>query len=259
MKYLKVSFPIILGILLIVSCAKESETTSIQKESNCIGLTKLELATVGTLHNEYVTKVYRNVDFNSCTDCTNEILQAFLNLDTGIPEIEENKEELLSKSNDIYQEIEAIQFDIRNWKDHPFSQESFIHLTSLMEEIDEMDNFTDFISNMNNLQNEVNADKNLSCFDLELLTGTIEVAKNSSYLWISRENGGLDFQSISQEGQATIRWSWRKAARADATASAAYFVGLGAANLLLAAPGSNAVILGGWGIAAGFSSAVGGL
>lgn len=129
-----------------------------------------------------------------------------------------------------------------------------------MEEMDEMSDYNDFVHQMNQLQLTVDSDVSLTCFDVELLTGTIEVAKNSAYLWLPRENGGLDFYSISQEGKVQPRWSWRNAARADVTASASYFMSLGvgaAAGLLV--PGSNAAILGGWGLSAGISSALGGL
>jgi len=101
-----------------------------------------------------------------------------------------------------------------------------------MEEMDAMSDYKEFVHQMNKLQSVVDSDASLTCFDIELLTGTIEVAKNSAYLWLPRNNGGLDFYSISREGEVQPRWNWRNAARADVSASAGYFLRLGGAVAL---------------------------
>lgn len=180
-----------------------------------------------------------------------------LNLTTGV---DKSKEELIEEAKVLYQDLKAIQFDLRNWTDHQFSSAAFVHLTTIMEEMDAMGNYNDFVSDMNQLQAVVDSDASLTCFDVELLTGTIEVAKNSAYLWLPRNNGGLDFYSISQEGKVQPRWSWRNAVKADVTASASYFMTLGIGGAIgIITPGTNAAILGGWGLSAGISSALGGL
>jgi hypothetical protein len=246
--------------MAITSCDEDSVTLENTMEIDCVGFTKEELAKVGILHNQYVTEVYQKVDFLSCDDCSDEVLDEFAKIKVDLSGYGKSKEELIAEAKTLYSDLEAIQFDLRNWTDHPFSSESFVHLATIMEEMDAMGNYNDFVSDMNALQVIVDSDASLTCFDVELLTGTIEVAKNSAYLWLPRNNGGLDFYSISQEGKVQPRWSWRNAARADVTASAAYFNGMGiglAAGLIT--PGSNAAILGMWGITSGISSALGGL
>ena len=200
------------------------------------------------------------MDFLNCDDCSDEVLEEFSKIDVDLSGYAKTKEELIAEAKTLYSELEAIQFDLRNWTDHPFTSESFVHLTTIMEEMDAMGNNDDFVSDMNQLQVVVDSDASLTCFDVELLTGTIEVAKNSAYLWLPRDNGGLDFYSISQEGKVQSRWSWRNAAKADVAASASYFMG----NSVLwavgaAVPGANAAILGGWALSAGIGSALGGL
>ena len=256
MKYFKLFFTAIFGMFLIASCGDEGITPDLQNQPDCIGFTKAEMATVGTLHNQYVTKVYQKVDFVNCNDCSEEVLQEFANLDVDFSVFNKTQEELINEARALYQDLEAIQFDLRNWQDHPFSQEAYAHLSSIMAEMDAMENYSDFVSEMINLQTIVDSDASLSCFDLELVTITIEVAKSSAYLWLPQSAGGLDFYSISQEGKIQPRWSWRNAEKADVSAAAGYFMGVGVGLII---PGTNAAIAGAIGFASGFASAMGGL
>lgn len=256
MKYLNFIFTAILGMVLIVSCGDEEIKPDTQNQPDCLGLTKAEMATVGTLHNQYVTEVYQKVDFVNCNDCREEVLQEFANLDVDFSAFNKTQEELIDEARALYQDLEAIQFDLRNWQDHPFSQEAYAHLSSIMAEMDAMENYSDFVSEMINLQSIVDLDASLSCFDIELVTITIEVAKSSAYLWLPHSAGGLDFYSISQEGKVQPRWSWRNAAKADVAATAGYFMGVGVGLIV---PGANAAIAGAIGFASGFASAFGGL
>lgn len=247
---------LLFGVLIITSCNEEVPTLNNIDEFDCIGFTKNELEKVGILHNKYVTEVYQKVDFLSCDDCSDDIIDAFFEVEIDLSDANKSKEELIAESRELYNDLEAIQFDIRNWSNHPFSNESYVYLTTIMEEVDEMVNYDDFVTDMNQLQLIVDADLSLTCFDIELLTVTIEVAKNSTYLWLPETNGGLDYYSISQEGEAQLRFNWRNAARADLTAAAGYFMGMG---IGLIVPGTNAVIAGQIAFASGFASAMGGL
>jgi len=260
MKKFKLFFVLLIGTLAITSCDNEVASLDNSSKIDCLGLTKAELAKVGTLHNQYVTEVYQKVDFLNCDDCSNEVIDAFSKIELDLSGVGKSIEEVIAEALVQYQKLEAIQFDLRNWTNHPFSSKSFVYLTKIMEEMDVMVNYDDFLTNMIQLQGLVDSDISLTCFDVELLTGTIEVAKNSAYLWLPRNNGGLDFCSISRKDKVQPRWSWRNAAKADVAASASYFMGnsiLWAAGL--AVPGTNAAILGGWALSAGFSSALGGL
>ena len=261
MKILKLFFVFLFGVLVITSCDDEVNTVDITNELDCIGFTKDELAIVGTLHNQYVTEVYQKVDFLKCDDCSEQVIDAFAEIELDLTGVDKSKEELIEEAKVLYQKMETIQFDLRNLTDHQFSSNAFVHLITIMEEMDAMENYNVFVSDMNQLQRVVDSDVSLTCFDVELITGTIEVAKNSAYLWLPKDQGGLDFHSISKEGKVQPRrWNWRNAARADVAASAVYFESMGIGLAIgLITPGSNAAILGMWGLSAGMSSALGGL
>ena len=261
MKFLKLFFVLIFGIFAFVSCDNKAVDLENSNEFECIGFTKAELATVGVLHNQYLTEVYQKVDFLNCDDCSDEIIEAFSEKKIDLTEIDKSKEELIAETEVLYHDLEDIQFDLRNWSEDPFSSASYVHLTTIMEKIDEMENHNDFVIEMNALQLIVESDASLSCFDVELLTGTIEVAKNSALLWLSEENGGLNFGAITHKGRVEQRrWSWRGAVKADVAASAVYFTSMGVGLAVgLITPGTNVAILGMWGITASLSSALGGI
>jgi hypothetical protein len=243
----------------LYSCDDDTSTLDNTSEIECIGFTNEELATVGTLHNQYVTEVYQKVDFLNCNDCSGEVIEVFAEIELDLTGVDKSKEELIEEAKVLYQDLEAIQFDLRNWTDHQFSSEAFVHLTTIMAEMDAMESYDAFVADMIQLQTVVDSDGSLTCFDVELLTGTIEVAKNSAFLWLPRNLGGLDYYSISHPNQAQPRWNWGKSLRADVASSAGYFLRLGGAAALGVVPGTNAVILGGWAFTAGFASALGGL
>ena len=224
------------------------------------GFTKLELQSVGDLHNDFVLKAYQNVDFDNCKECRTEINAEFRKIAVDLPKSDLTVDEIMATANQLYDNIKTFDFDLRNWKDHDFSDASYRHLVSLMEKIDEIVNYESFIGEMESLQSLIDSDISLDQFDRELLTGTVEVAKNSVKLWLPIELGGLNLYSKSRKGKIDLRYSWRNAARADITASAGFWLTLGGAGALgLAVPGSNAAILGSWAFSAGFSSAIGGI
>lgn len=261
MKRLKLFFVLFFGILAITSWDEDTMNLDNTTQIDCIGLSKEELASVGILHNQYVTEVYQKVNFLRCDDCSDEVIDAFSEIEIDLTGVDKSKEDLIEEAKVLFQDLKAIQFDLRNWTDHKFSSEAFVHLTTIMEEIDAVENYDDFVADMIQLQDIVDSDGSLTCFDVELLTGTIEVAKNSAFLWFPKDQGGLDFYSICQEGKVKPRkWSWRNALKADTAAYAVYFESMGVGLAIgLITPGTNAAILGMWGLSAGMSSALGGL
>lgn len=81
MKILKLFFVILFGVFALYSCDEDTSTLDNTSEIECIGFTKQELATVGTLHNQYVTEVYQKVDFLNCNDCSDEVIDAFAEIE----------------------------------------------------------------------------------------------------------------------------------------------------------------------------------
>ena len=259
MKITNLFYLLLLTVFSFAACETAVEGDDNQPEPACNGFTQEELAFVGTLHNQYVTEAYRQVDFQTCDDCRGEIAAAFVQMEVDRTATEQTVEELIAEASLLYEELVPIQFDIRSWANHPFSATSYAHLSALMAAIDGAENYAQFLEQISALQLNVNSDATLSCFEVEMLTGTIEVARNSMQLWMPRQLGGLDYYSLPQGGNERA-WSWRSAVKADATASAGYFTTLGtaaAAGLII--PGSNAAILGGWALSSGIMSAWGGL
>jgi|GEM_PF-2306633 len=250
----------ILFITISFNSCSENEGNLAFLNPQCFGFTKEELKNVGKMHNEYVTSVYQTVDFRTCQGCDLEVINEFSKIDINLSQLEKTKEELILESKVRFEQLKDISFDLRQLNNHKFSQNSFDYLSQLMEEMDKIENYDDFVTNLVKLQSNIDEDISLSCFDWELLTGTIEVAKASVYLWLPKSLGGLDYYQLAHNGQIGSRWSWRNAAKADVAESATYFLGLGigaAAGLFV--PGSNVAILGGWALSAGLSSALGGL
>ncbi len=262
MRYLFLIF-VLLGLFAITSCDQEVNPSEEPIELDCVGFSKSELESVGTLHNQLVIEAYEKVDFLSCENCIDEVITAFSEIEIDLTGIDLSKNVIIEEAVLLYQNLSEIHFDLRNWSDSlPFSPESYQYLIILMEEIDAMENFYNFEVAMDYLQLVIEADNSLNCFDVELLTGTIEVAKNSAYLWTPVEHGGLNLYSIPHEGstQSRVSWNWRRAVKGDVSASASYFLGMGiglAAGLLT--PGTNAGIIGMWAIGAGITSALAGL
>jgi len=260
MKQLIVLLNIIILIIFISSCeTKEADMLlESRNQSECFGFDQSELQSVGILHNQYLSEVYQNIDFARSNDCRNDIIQEFMNLDVDFTSLNKTKADVVNEAVTIYDSIKLFQFDVRNWSSHPFSAESYSYLSTIMVKIDELQDYSSFVSEMTNLQNIVNNDNSLDCFTKELLNGTIEVAKNSLYLWTPEELGGLGYWDISHP-RISSRWSWRGAAKGDAITSAVYFNSMGAGLAIgLITPGSNAAILGMWAIGTAIGSALGG-
>lgn len=123
----------------------------------------------------------------------------------------------------VYDSLES--YDIREWTNSPFNQTIHSYLSTIMDALDQSSSYQSFVSELNSLQNAARADNSLSCFDLEIILVSIEVAKKSAYLWMPRSMGGLGV-NLSSGNSVQLRWGWRRAAMADVASVAAdmYYV-----------------------------------
>ena len=145
-----------------------------------------------------MSQVYENFDFTNCNYvCKDEIVAAFSEIEIDLSGVNKTKAEILEEGEQVYEDMLAIEFDLTNWEDHPFSDAAYVHLTTIMQEMDQMESYIPFNAKMNQLLDVVDSDEQLTCFDVELLVGTIEIAKNSAYLWAPN---GLDYFSKAQKG-----------------------------------------------------------
>lgn len=106
---------------------------------------------------------------------------------------------------------------------------------------------------MDVLQKRASAE--LRGLDLDIVTGTIQIAKSSARLWAPAELGGTNYYAQYASRRRNERGGWKGAIYGDISGSASYFQGLGIGCALGWAPGGNVVILGGWAISAGIASA----
>ena len=257
MKKVKLFFVVLLGVFLFVSCDQELTIPESSNSFDCVGFSSTELESIGITHNQYLTEVYESVDFSACDNCRDAIIEEFKGLDIDVSGLGISLDSLINQSVKLYDELGST--DIRAWVNTPFNETTQNYLNSIMDKFDNATTYSGYLGSLNNLQTVANNDNSLSCFDLEVINGTIEVAKNSAYLWMPQSAGGLDYYSISHQSSVELRWSWRNAFASDvASAAASMFELAGVLALTSVAPPANAVIAIGIGINAAVGSAIGG-
>lgn len=257
MKIFKLFFATLLGAITFVSCNKESIAPESTSRPDCFGFTSSELESIGTIHNQYLTQVYEAVDFTACNNCRDAIIEEFKRLDVDVSGLGISLDSLINQSVRIYDGLESP--DIRNWSNSPFNQTTQSYLNSIMDAFDSATSYSGYLRSLSTLQTTVNNDNSLSCLDLEIINATIEVAKNSAYLWMPESAGGLNYYAIAHQNSVEPRWSWRNAFASDvASCAASMFELAGVLALTSVAPPANAAIAIGIGINAAVGSAIGG-
>lgn len=244
---------IVLLMVGIVACEKE-EFVHPDENTDCFELPMSTLQQAGELHNEYLYDVYQSVGLETCTDCREDVILAYKKLEFDLGDLDITNEEFIDLAVEAHDEFAKYNYDLRAWKDHPFTTNVYNYLIAVHDVVDGAADVSAAHSELDAIQQQ--ADRQLGCFEWEATTAAIEVARNSIALWAPKSLGGMDVS-----GRAGSRaWSWRRAARADVTAAAGYFFSLaGVLAATTAAPPANAAIAIGIGISSGVASAVGGL
>lgn len=186
------------------------------------------------------------------------MIQAFKGIDADVSGLGISLDSLIDFAVAVYDSLES--YDIREWTNSPFNQTTHSYLSTIMDALDQSSSYQEFVNELNSLQNTARADNSLSCLDLEIVEGAIEVAKKSAYLWMPTSMGGLGIYSSKNNSIQFRAWSWRKALMADVASVAADMYGMAAVlAFTAAAPPANAAIAIGIGVSAAVGSALGGL
>ena len=237
------------------------ETNDALPNAECELISKSNLTDLGELHNSIITNIYSQIDIAKCGDCEAEMSPMFLKMCDELGNGELKCQELLTFSLKSSKTLNEINYDFGLWKNHSFSEECFRYLSLIQDNIKLSESHDDFVNRLNLLEETIIEDHSVSCFDVNLLQGTIQIAKHSAYLWMPIDMGGLALNYVEHDG-LTLRngWSGDGAIAGDVAGSASYFTGLGTGLAVgLFVPGTNAAILGGWGFAAAGASLWGGV
>lgn len=135
-------------------------------------------------------------------------------------------------------------------------KESYPYIVKIPNEADHVNSLDAFNDKLNSIEQQAQA--NLSCNDLDVVLSTVKVAKSSAKLWAPTALGGDGlFDSTFEHNPPMQIMSWRGALVGDISGSAQYFTTLGIASAAGVVSGANAIILGGWAIAAALASGCG--
>jgi hypothetical protein len=233
---------------------------------------------LGKLHNQVVHRVYerharyvktppggRLGEMPPQTTAEREREQIRVARDIAIAELRQtpfdataiglSNEQYYSIAIGIMDELAANDFDLRNFASPNCTPSVFHYVTEILNTIEGLNSAYEMNLAFDVIQSKASAE--LHGIELDEVTGILEIARGSAYLW-SDENGL--FNSGPERENARIMGGPKKVLLADVSASAGFFVRMGVMGVIFAsAPGSNAVILTGWAISAGLSSALAGL
>ena len=245
----------------LTSCENEPDASLENVTLSCFGFTENELISIGTNHNRYLTEVYAAVDFDSCVNCKEEIIAAFKSLDIDVSGLGVSLDSLIDIAAKTYNNLESI--DIRTWTNPPFNQSTHNYLSAIMDELDYSSSHSEYVHRLDSLKILVKSDNSIDCFSEEIIIATIEVAKNSAYLWMPVHMGGVDYYSLYQQNSIEFRrrpWSWRNAFTSDVASVGASMIELAVLMAITSAvaPPGNLLIATGIAVNAAFGSAIGG-
>ncbi len=236
-----------------------------------------ELSMLGTLHNLYAKDAVAIIKRNNMVVSRESLVAVFLDLYTP-PLISTFSSS--AWTNILHMSISAALESIsnpaekvnRNYLAAPLISENspIIAFRDLIFRcIDQGLGLSDFYRAMDNIG--IQAERELFGQNLEIVLGTVNIAKSSAYLWFSKSDGGMGLlDSIKSGGNFPTmpythgsltagKWNTGNAVRGDVGSSFAYFAGLGFLGLISAAvPGTNVAILGGWAVAVAVGSAASG-
>lgn len=255
-----------LVISLFVACKKSDNNIEIDNQplstmatSDCARV-DFNAADFVELNNQYVIALYGEVDFSNLHNVKAQILNNFGNMpiDASAFQMSEQKfKDIVLIAN---LQLANYKYDLRQWSNNPISQSiSYSYIIKILDEIDRVTSLRAFNVNLSFIEQKAKA--NLTCNDLDIVLGTIEVAKNSAKLWAPTSIGGdglFDYSFGSNAPMQTM--SWQRAIIGNASASALHFLTLGVGPAVSkATPGANAAILAGWALAAAVGFACGAL
>lgn len=250
---------------------KKNGTTGADKTDSYIPINFKE-KNIGELHNQYIIAAYKKLNPNKLklaqrtenVDGYREILiDEFENIEYDPTPLGITHESFIDRTILLTDSLSLYQYDVRNW-DYTYVTPSAANFVGrILNESETAASLADVNQVLNTIESDANAI--LSGVDLDIVRGTLEIARSSAYLWAPESEGGYDLYTKtfgtppsgrnSSSNRVQLSW-WKRAFIGDVSASSQYFLGMGVGLAAgLATPGTNAAILGGWAISAGFGSA----
>ena len=257
----------------------------LSEEENSYTPINFKAVDIGNLHNQYVISAFDKIKSrlsvqtfqdgqnsqqrnNTNQEYYNIIFQEFSNIPYDPTTIGYTHAQFMNRVAEMTDSLSMHQYDVRNWNYAYVTQNAANYVGQIISEIEAATSLSDIYQRLNQI--EYNATNNLTNIDFDIVKGTLEIARSSSYLWAPESEGGYDLlaktfginTSVLNNNSPIITnglsW-WKRALIGDVSASSQYFLGIGIGGSISAAfiPGSTAVLLGGWAIAAGVGSAYG--
>lgn len=221
-----------------------------------------QLSILGTMHNMYVIDGLAMLRGSGRNIDSNAIVSAAVQMYVPGPILGISREDwrhhLLASMDEIGKRVNGYSnLNQNNSQETAFCEE-------ILRETSNILNLPTFYIAMDNIAGR--AKSQLYGLSLDTVLGTVSVAKSSAYLWAPVQMGGYGlfdslFNPPPNGGGTAARWNWGGALKGDVAGSMGYFGGVIGDALITGAawvPGANAVILGGWAIAAGIGSIGGG-
>lgn len=148
-------------------------------------------------------------------------------------------------------DLAANDFDIRNFTIPVCAPTVMTYVTDILDQIENLNTLSEMNTAFDEIQLRALAE--LRGIELDEVTGILEIARGSAYLW---SNADGSFINISGARNARTMGGPKKVLVADVSASAGFFLRMGIMGAIFAStPGTNAVIFAGWALSAGISSA----
>lgn len=285
----KTNLMLILAFIFVINGCKDE--SSIQNPSQAINL-DFTTVDIGKLHNQYLINVYGtlkdklNGKINNVSDLNSLkalelssqaiINEEFSSIAYDPSSLGYTHDQYMGKIIQIAEDVDTqTYFNISSYSMDSYSYISSSAQQYLNDIFDAIDTEVDLVAIIQSIEAiEAKAKLNLTNYDLALVTGTAEIAKSSAYLWAPESQGGYDLYTktfgesfaveatLIKDGDSRIlkknrSSAWRNAIKGDASASSAYFMGIGIAGMISAAavPTTGAALLLGWSISAGLGSA----
>lgn len=228
---------------------------------------------IGELHNQYIIAAYSKLKSvrsrasqrtQTLDQYREQIINEFENISYDPTPLGITHEAFINRAVNLTDSLSIYQYDVRNWDYTYVTQNASTYVGRILSEGENAQTLSDINQVLNTIASDANA--NLSGVDLDIVKGTIEIARSSAYLWAPESQGGYDLYTktfgtsgtggrSSVSSRVQLSW-WKRAFIGDVSASSQYFLGMGVGLAVgLATPGTNAAILGGWAISAGIGSA----
>jgi hypothetical protein len=201
-------FLALIGIV-IFGCQKK-EVKLENNPSQKLSMNQLEK--IGNEHNAFIVDAINNLKESKQEVNYESIMNEFRNLDISLSSYHSSMNEIVENSeNHKYSMIDLREKNL----DSNFTEKINYYFNLIDNAV--VDDYDQTIQNYNSIKKTIIEDNEVTDFEYNVLIGSIEVGKNSAYLWMKQIN-----TLIPQE--KTQRPTSKSTVRADASASMGYML-----------------------------------